>query len=64
MLCRDQLHATNLEAVELLARRYQMWESAYAAQLRSAEAGAASGEWLSVRDVFLGIERIANSAIV
>ena len=63
-LVNDQVAIQNSEAFELLSRRWQMWEAAYQTELRSAEAGDASGDWLAERDVFLGIERLGTGAII
>ena len=63
-LVNDQMAIQNSEAFELLSRRWQMWEAAYQTELRSAEAGDASGDWLAERDVFLGIERLGSGSIV
>ena len=63
-LVNDQMAIQNSEAFELLSRRWQMWEAAYQTELRSAEAGDASGDWLAERGVFLGIERLGTGAII
>ena len=53
-----------MNCFELLSRRFQMWESAYAKQLRDAEAGSGGSTWLEERDILLGVERLSGSSIV
>ncbi|CAK0845448.1 unnamed protein product, partial [Prorocentrum cordatum] len=60
----DQLNAGELVAVEILCRRYQLWEELYASSLREAEAGQDAAPWLDERSIFLGQDRSRGSALV
>jgi hypothetical protein len=62
--CVDQVNVAELMFMERVARRYQMWEQMYAAALRKAEAGDASGAWLDEREIFLGNERSRGHALI
>ena len=50
----DQLNIGELETSEDVARRLQLWEEAYGARLRQAEAGDGGVGWLEERSLFLG----------
>ncbi|CAK0809155.1 unnamed protein product, partial [Prorocentrum cordatum] len=60
----DQLNAGELVVVEILCRRYQLWEELYASSLREAEAGQDAAPWLDERSIFLGQDRSRGSALV
>ncbi|CAK0844517.1 unnamed protein product [Prorocentrum cordatum] len=60
----DQLNAGELVVVEILCRRYQLWEELYASSLREAEAGQDAAPWLDERSSFLGQDRSRGSALV
>ncbi|CAK0789015.1 unnamed protein product [Prorocentrum cordatum] len=61
----DQMQVCNLATLELLSRRYQMWESAYKDLLREVDTGGSGGDdWLSERSLFLGVKNLRSSAIV
>ncbi|CAK0820381.1 unnamed protein product, partial [Prorocentrum cordatum] len=60
----DQLNAGELVVVEILCRRYQLWEELYASSLREAEAGQDAAPWLDERSIFLGQDRSRGTALV
>ena len=62
--CFDQLNCSELLCVEMVCRRYQLWEEVYSASLREADAGAEAGPWMEERVLFQGGERSKGHALV
>ena len=63
-VCFDQLNASEISAVELVARRYQLYEEYYGHSLRCVEGGASAEVWLDERQLFLGQDRGRGKALV
>ena len=53
---------SELEAFEVVGRRFRAWEVDYAGQLRQVEASG-DREWVQEHNVFLGVERRGGAAI-
>ena len=64
IICFDQLNASEISAVELAARRYQLYEEYYGHSLRCVEGGASAEIWLDERQLFLGQDRGRGKALV
>ena len=63
IICFDQLNASEISAVELVARRYQLYEEYYGHSLRCVEGGASAEIWLDERQLFLGQDRGRGKAL-
>eukprot|EP00971_Amphidinium_carterae_P279612 5550735-Amphidinium_carterae.1 len=63
-LCRDQLNIAEISAFEVLARRWQLWEEIYGAELAETDAGQGTDGKTSERETFLGSARGRSSALV
>eukprot|EP00971_Amphidinium_carterae_P350487 6491572-Amphidinium_carterae.1 len=63
-LCHDQLNIAEISAFEVLARRWQLWEEIYGAELAETDAGQGADGWTSEREMFLGRARGRSSALV
>ena len=50
--------------MEVLSRRYQLWEAMCSTELAAAEMGPGHEDWLDERHVFLGKTRSRGSALV
>ena len=63
-ICFDQLNASEISAIELVARRYQLYEEYYGHSLRQVEGGATAEIWMDERQLFLGQDRGRGKALV
>ena len=63
-VCFDQLNASDLGAIELVARRYQLYEEYYGHSLRQSDGGTSAEIWMDERQLFLGWERGRGKALV
>ena len=62
-VCFDQLNASELGAMELVARRYQLYEEFYSHSLRQSDGGQSAEIWMDERQLFLGQERGRGKAL-
>jgi len=63
-LTYDMLNAGTIAIMEMVARRYQLWEEVHSEALRVAEMGAGGSEFAEERRLFLGVPRGRSSALV
>ena len=62
--CYDQLNAGELLSLEMVARRYQLWEEMYATSLRQGVSGGDVAPWVDECTLFLGEDKGQGAALV